>query len=381
MSQAERIAAARRNLILDAPFFGSLLMRLKMVRDDSRNTFCTDGKVIRYNEAFCASLPDLQVRGVLAHEVAHVALGHLWRIGNRKLEKWNIAADYAINRMLVSYAEECEAQGHPVPWVLPPCGLLDPAFTGKATEEIYNLLPDEDESDGGGSGVPGPGDFEAPAAESSEEQGSEDDWKIAVVQAATVAKMQGRCPGSVRRLVDELVSPKIPWQETLREFIRVQAREDYSWSRPARRYAHAGVILPGLHSERMGKIVVAVDTSGSIDAEILRQFTSEMQAILDGTKPEGLTVIYCDAKVQHVSQYEYGDAIRFDEAKGGGGTDFRPVFDYIARQDIEITACVYLTDGFGSHASNSPDYPVLWALTGMGASYSTFPFGEVLSLQ
>jgi predicted metal-dependent peptidase len=81
ITQAQRIVKARMGVILSAPFFGSLLMRLKMIEDPSVATFCTDGKAIHYNAEFAASLSDAELRGVLVHEVCHCAQGHLWRSG------------------------------------------------------------------------------------------------------------------------------------------------------------------------------------------------------------------------------------------------------------------------------------------------------------
>ena len=410
--QLARIHKARMNVILGSPFFGTLLMRLPMVRDDTQPTFCTNGKIIKYNEKFCASLDDLKLRGILVHEVLHPALGHLWRIDGRNLEKWNDATDYAINNSMLEYAEECNALNVPVPWELPDGVNINPAFNGMSSEQIYRQLPDPPPGNGGGGRNPSPGAFEAPPKEPGESGGEgegegqgqgegqgdgegqgqgqsqikgdgtsmEDEWKVAVTQAATVAKMRGNCPASIRKLVDELVTPKVPWQEQLREFVNACAKDDYTFARPARRYLGQGVILPGLHNERIGEVVVGVDTSGSIygDPNLLKQFFGEVQGILDSAKPSKLTVIYCDASVQHVSEYEPGDTVNIREARGGGGTRFEPVFDYVDEHLEEPPVClIYLTDTYGSFPDQEPSYPVKWACYGG----DTVPWGEVLKVE
>ena len=401
VNQAERIDRARMDVILAAPFFGSLLMRMPMVRDDRKQTFCTDGKTIAYNDAYAATLDDAQLRYILAHEVLHPALGHLWRCGERDMEKWNEAADYTVNEMLDAYAAEDRAAApdpsrYVPPWKAFRGALINPAFFGLDAETIYARLPkncgkrkadcgkkDSDSPQsaiGNPQSAPSPGEFEKGADDGADGEGeefSEDEWKLAVTQAATIARMQGKLPGSIARLVRELLAPKVPWRDVLREFIRVLAKDDYCWSRPNRRYAHTGFMLPSLHSERMGRLAIGVDTSGSIDDEILRVFASEIQAALDECQPERIDVIYCDARVQSTEEYVPGDAVTLKNCKGGGGTKFEPVFQHIEDFEEPPVALIYLTDLEGSFPAHAPDYPVLWA----SIKNRPYPFGEVVSVQ
>lgn len=386
----ERLAKARMGVILDAPFFGSLLMRLPMVRDDAAETFCTDGRTIRYNQEFLDSLDDSELRGVLVHEVCHPAQGHLWRMGHRHLEKWNHACDYAVNQLLDDYANECRAKNRPVPWTLPEGTLLDKKLSdGLSSEEIYNRLPDPPPRGGNGSGCgqpggkAGPGQFEAPKDANGNPLTKEaleqlaGDWKIATVQAANAAKSQGNCPASIRRFIDELVDPKIPWRELLREFLRRPARDDFSWRRPCRRYAHQGLILPGVYSEQMGRFLIAVDTSGSITKELLAEFQSEVQSALDETRPEAIDVVYCDAAINQIEEFRPDDTVQL-EMKGGGGTSFVPVFEHAAAMDEPPVAIVYLTDLAGTFPDEPPDIPTMWANYGDGDKQP--PFGELVKV-
>ena len=420
MNQSERIASARMGVILASPFFGSLLMRLRMERDDTKPTFCTNGRAIKYNEDFAASLSDAELRGVLVHEVAHCAQGHLWRIGQRDPKQWNVATDYAINNFLTAFiAEEHKAfetqngggKTYIAPWELPKGGLVNSQFSGMCSEEIYNRLPKnpEGETGRGRDGEKGTGGASSPSLPTSKspspahscgefEQPPKDgdgdgeslstlnpqpstlqaDWQVAVTQAATVAKMRGNLPASIARMIGELLEPKVPWRQVLREFIRQRARDDYSWQRPNRRYLHQGVVLPSLYSERMGRIVFGVDTSGSIDKETLIEFAAEIQAALDECQPEVMEVIYCDAEVNGAREFLPGDAVKL-EPLGGGGTRFAPVFDHIEKMDAAPVCCIYLTDGHGSFPPKEPEYPVLWAWRDKHSPKPRhFPFGEVV---
>lgn len=402
MTQADRIIKARMGVILSAPFFGSLLMRLKMVRDDSVPTFCTDGRQIKYSEAFAGTLSDAELRGVLVHEVCHCAQGHLWRMGQREPQRWNMAIDYAVNGMLDGYVAEerkrTEQQNGSGRFVAPRelpkgenAGLVDHAYDGLSSEEIYARLP---EASGGGSAPPtpgnggaeprkgaSPGEIEQPAEDDASADGQpspslEDEWKVAVTQAATVAKMRGQLPASLARLVGELLEPKVPWRQVLREFIRQQARDDYSWRKPNRRYLPQGVVLPSLHSERMGRLAIGVDTSGSIDDRTLSEFAAEIQAALDECQPEAVEVIYCDARVNGIEEFQPGDVVRLSP-KGGGGTAFTKVFEYIDGKDEAPVCLIYLTDLCGTFPKTEPEYPVLWAATENGK----VPFGQVVALR
>lgn len=383
MNQLTRITNARVVVICRAPFFGSLLMRLAIVADPAAQTFCTDGVEIRFNEDYCARLSDAELRFVLVHEVCHCALGHLWRMGARDPKKWNLATDYAVNQTLEDYAADLKladpkAVDH---WVIPQGMYLDPQYRGMASEEIYAKLPDP--KPGEEPPPPSPGEFSAPAQPKPSPQpvaqNLEQEWQLAVTQAATVAKMQGKLPGSLARLVGEMLEPRVPWRQVLREFIRQQARDDFSWSRPNRRYAGTGVILPSLHSERMGRIVVGVDTSMSIGDKELAEFQAECQGALDECSPEAMEVVYCDARVQGSEEFLPGDTARFSRKQclGGGGTDFAPVFAHVERHEQEPAALIYLTDGLGSFPPAAPDYPVLWAST----QRKDFPFGQVVAVK
>jgi len=426
-----RFERARMGLILDAPFFGSLIVRLPLVQDDSTETFVTNGKVIRYNRAYADTLTDAELRYVLCHEIMHCSMGHLWRMAGRDVETWNKACDYVVNQMLDDYA----AGTKHVPWTRP-AGLLDiasqPQFRGLSPEEIYRMMRDkqqpspppdpgnagqdsQDSRDGkaggkpdeklGGKnpadpdhpdnpvhkkGEPGIGDFEAPppdddpqpGAEAGAESGLEEDWQIATVQAERIANMKGNCPGAASHLVNEMKAPKVSWRDVLREFIRKSAKNDWSFARPNRRHLARGFVLPSLHSERMGRLVAAFDSSGST-RHFVADFQAEVQAALDECLPERIDVIVCDARVQHVQSFEPGDAVTID-ARGGGGTDFRPVFDHIdgGREEDEPPVCVvYLTDLDGTYPAKEPEYPVLWCVPPGVGSGRKVPFGEIVAVK
>lgn len=361
---------ARAALIYDAPFFGALALRLKLQEDPSCETAWTDGATIGYNPDFVASLSASELAGLLAHEVLHVAAGHPWRRDGRDAKRWNIACDYSINETL-------KASG----FQLPGGALLDSQYAGKGSEWIYDRLPADDDGNGSGSGSGnGSGDPKpAPAGEvrdAPEDDGapSEEEWRQAVQQAANVAKARGNLPGELDRFAKAAAAPAVDWKSVLARFAQQAAKADYTWRQPSTRYLARGLYLPALRSESMGRIAIAVDTSGSVDDVQLSQFSAEINAIAAELKPEAIDVLYCDRRINRRETFEAGDVVTLKPC-GGGGTDFRPVFEALEADDAP--AClVYLTDLDGPFPSEAPAYPVLWAAT----SHDVAPFGETVRM-
>jgi predicted metal-dependent peptidase len=207
---------------------------------------------------------------------------------------------------------------------------------------------------------------------------AEADAAVAVSQAERVAQQRGELPGGIARLVEQVLEPKVDWRETLREFVSRFARNDYSWAHPNRRFIHHGLYLPGLRSEELGDVVLAVDTSGSIGGKVLARFASEAEGILQSYDC-ALTILYHDAQIQHVQTWRSTDGPLMLELKGGGGTDHHVVFEWVAEQGVDPACLVCLTDLESSFPEEPPGYPVLWATVGAGATKA--PFGVQVEIE
>lgn len=132
ISSGVRIQKARTTLLLDHPFFGTLLFRLGAKSSRMVETMATDGISLFYNPEFVETLNAAELAGVLAHEVMHPALQHHTRRGDRNHARWNMACDYAINPMLLDAG-----------LMLPKDVLIDDRFRGMSAERIYNLIEEE----------------------------------------------------------------------------------------------------------------------------------------------------------------------------------------------------------------------------------------------
>jgi len=394
-----RIQKARTSLILDHPFFGSLLFRLKGRECRSIQTMATDGVSLYYNPDFVETLNAATLAGTLAHEVMHPALHHHVRRSGRDPKRWNVACDFAINPLLVDAGLS-----------LPDGVLIDNRFRGMSAEQIYNLLESESESEteqdsdhegedddsgeeeskddmsgGGDSNEPRapvteggigqvldapPPDEETPTIEERARE-----WDVALNQATAVARQAGKVPAGLHRTLDGAAEAAIDWREMLRRLWSETTPADYSWTRPNRRHIWAGLYLPGVIREGVGEIAIAVDCSGSVNGRQLRLFEAEVRSILEGQRPERVYVLYFDASVQKVETYEAGQRVDL-EPVGGGGTEFGPCFEWLDERGILPQTLVFLTDLYGSFPDSAPAYPVLWASTGGRRA----PFGEVIPM-
>ena len=355
---ADKLTKAKVQLILNQPFFALLSLSMKYVEDASIQTACTDGQQIRYNPQFVESLEVDEIKGLIAHEIMHIAMLHHTRRQGRDGKKWNVAADYAINQILIDAG-----------FTLPKDGLISPAFANMSAEEIYSKLPDnpnnggnQGQGNGQGSGQDqnGFGGVEdAPANTEAERNQIEAETKQMVSQAAMAAKQQGKLPAHLERLIEDIMQPIVNWKDVLSVFLTEKTKNDYTFRMPNKRFISQGLYLPSLESIEKGKFCLLVDTSGSIDNELLNQFAGEMQSILSDSA-NSLSVLFIDTEVNHVQEFEEDETIDL-HPKGGGGTDFKPGFDYIEKNSIDAKAIVYFTDGYCDSMPDNSEVPTLWA--------------------
>ena len=258
--QATRaLAGARARLILGrdskSAFFATLVLRLQPRPDWDVPTIATDGRLLEYNPEFVTGLAPDELVGVLAHEVMHCALAHPVRRGGRDPMLWNIACDLAINPLLRDAGVVL-----PAGRLMPGEGKFRDLPTGKSAEEYYVTLMkgDDDPSDGDGSASADPGGcgqvVDPDQGDPATTQSVEAEWKVAVVQAQQAASGRGPLPAGLGRTVEEVIHPPADWRSVLREFVATHAKNDYSWSRPNRRFIAQGLYLPGLHSEELGEV-------------------------------------------------------------------------------------------------------------------------------
>lgn len=310
---------------------------------------------IFYNHDFVEKLEVPQVVFGLAHEVMHVVFQHAGRVGTRDPKKWNVAGDAVINETLIA-----DRVGEFIP-----DAVRWPNAQNMTTDEVYALLPDGDGGSGKGDGGIGsdllPGGNSMSEAERSE---AEAQLKVDIAQAAQAAKMAGKMPGGIARLVEAWLNVKTPWHQILERFmVELVRSNEYSWSRPNRRFIGQQLYLPGQTNEpKMGEVTVVIDTSGSIDADTLACFGGHVNTVIDQCRPERVRVIYCDATVNHVDVFSSDEYPVPMKAVGGGGTDLERSWSWLNDEGVVPDVAIVLTDMYTGFTED-PGFPVIWAAT------------------
>lgn len=423
-NRQKRLEKAHLRIMFSVPFFFPAVARLPVRFVDAQAmpsgipTACTDGKEIVWCAEWFDKLDDGVVTTVLCHEACHCLLGHLWRMpvgGEPRI--WNWSGDHVINLMLKEFSAQMTAKRQADPFPFPPASeefiadckkrgispipdpyLADPQFTGMCEEAIYAVLIQNavkvtvkvgkgsgKGNSGANSGLPDGsmpdfGQFIKPAGGEGSEAANkqlQNDWAHTLIQSAQAMKGRGDVPMGISRLVEAMVTPKVRWQDILRNSLRERINDDWDWQKPCMEYSDSGFIMPSLYSEKMAAVVFDTDTSGSVSAELLGEWQCEKQNCLDVMRPTKLIDIYCDAKVHEVREYSPGDTIRLD-CPGGGGTAFDPILDYADAMHPQPKAVVILTDGDGSlDATRKPDYHVIWLVYG---SKKQMPLGETINI-
>lgn len=358
---------------------------------------------------------------MLAHEALHCALLHFARRQHRVKHRWDLACDFAINPLLI-------ADGlRP-----PPSALFLLEYDGMTAEEIYPLIddnsedepldqhmydsdaqstpdrdrqPPQDRSKNPPSNPPGespPNDADdqgsngndagnsghrtetdpnrggapqPPPLTEAEREALGVQWQQRLAGAAQQAQQAGKLGGAMARLVDHLLQPQLPWRMLLARYLTAAARDDYSFTRPSKREGAA--ILPSLRSSQV-ELFVVIDTSGSIGAEQLQEFISEVNA-LKGQMRARVTLHACDAQLAADGPWhcETWEELRLPATlTGGGGTRFVPAFAWAERQDRMPDLLLYFTDAEGAFPPQAPPFPVIWLVKGR----AKVPWGQRIQL-
>ena len=377
----EMLITARVGLLLKASFFGNLATRLKLVNaDEWCSTAATDGRNFYYNSRFIKMLRPKEIEFLFGHEVLHCVYDHFGRRGERDHQLFNIANDYCVNADLIKHRV-----GEKITTV--PC-LHNPKYDGMSSEEIYDILyekaekldigklldqmidehldgeGDEDGDEDGDGDQKGKG---RPKLTAEERQQIKDEIKEAMLAAAATVDGAGNLPAGVKRLIQELTEPQMNWRELLRMQLESTIKSDYTWMRASRKGWHMDAVMPGMKQEPMIDIAVALDASGSISEKMLKDFLGEIQGIMDSFPAYKIHVFTFDTEAYNPAQYDSDnlDDICDYEVKGGGGTDFDAIYNYLKAEEIEPKRLVVFTDGYPFGSWGDENYAdTVWILHG-----------------
>jgi predicted metal-dependent peptidase len=376
--------------------FSGLFMVGKVKVDEDTPTAKTNGLDVTYGRAFVDSLNDKQLAFLILHETMHKAYRHLqvWdTLWKKNPMLANASCDYVINLQIRDY----DIYGHDVEMPTDDkgevMGLIDEKYRGMDAHQVFLLLEKEQQQNegngGGGNGVPSMDEHDwenASNGTAEEQEATAREIESALRQGAILA---GKMGGNVSREMQDLLTPKVNWKDALRDFVKTstQGKDQTTWRRLHKRYIGLDIIMPSSYDEKVGSIVVAIDTSGSIGNAELAQFLGEVKSICDEVNPEKIDLLYWDTEVAGHETYqgaELANVTDVTQAKGGGGTSPECVPQYMRKESLDPECVIMLTDGYiGMQDPNDWQIgkPILWCIKGNNHFDSNSVVGKVVHVE
>ena len=355
----ERIAKVKSSLIIEQPYFGSISSSLKVKLNEDIKTFKSSSNSFEYNDTYINSLNNDELGFILTNAAMHHAFNHNIRLENRMPWLWSLATDYAINSLLVNNGLE-----------IPEDLNYDIRFDDLSAESIYATLENEIDDD---KHTPEKISHIKYENQREEEIDGEEDVIDMNEQLLNKAKLQGDLPLGIEIFVPRLFEGRISWEDELYNVIEQSVKFDYRLFPANKRYLSSGVALPALSGSKV-KVVVSIDSSGSIDGSLLSKFLSEVESIMNTFTNFEIDLLIADAKVQEHHILCPGDELSYN-IKGGGGTNFENTFIYIDENIDDVNLLLYFTDGFGTFPLEERNFETIWILT---QNDITTPFGQNL---
>ncbi len=401
-SAREELSRASVMLVMREPFFGHVLCSLQRHFTTSIATLAVAlrGQAIQLivnPYFFLDRLKNLEERtAVLKHEILHVVLSHLFRQQDSfDPMLWNIATDLVVNQYVRPFKLP---DGALLLGTFPDMGLIPEDTAEKYYDALRNLQNNKNSKQFLGYG-------ESPVSSENLEKiihsnlpsdhslwgyspckeidglptGSQipqdvrdalkrinDDNLISAYHRTKNSHGTGSIPGWLRRHLDDLIlqrSAQIDWRSAIRMFSNSCRRSQLSptLQRNSKRFEPVEGLppVPGLKIRRAQSLIVAIDTSGSIEEKQLSEFFIEILALFrQGSK---ITIIEIDAEIQNIYKF-CGNVPK--SLKGGGGTSFEPVMKWLSESPEKYDGCIFFTDGIAEAPETNPRCKLLWVVAG-----------------
>ena len=401
LTPEEKLTKARVKLNKHNPFFAFLVMKLRFIEKKDIPTIGVDkyGNCV-YNPDYIAKETDEAIISDLAHETLHCALEHLIRVGNRNKEIWNIVTDSLINSLLLKDG----FKGIDDTWILAkdipkPDGspYTTDEIIKKTAEELYDSVPKKEikimlgSGSGNGNGNGKQFDihifddqYKNQSGMTQAEIKSKNDgryWKRALTEAYTYSKMMGKTPMGIERQLEKLLDNTIDWKSKLYKYITNLIPIDYTWRHPHRKSYSLKTYLPAVSKEKLD-VIVDLDSSGSISQKQLTEFLSEVVGILEQFNNVELTMLSNDTEVYNpktIQNPTIRDVANY-KVKGCGGTNHKPVFEWIRKNKPTSQLLIAFTDGYTTYPKPSEvNINTIWVLS--KGNKQNIPFGEIVELK
>lgn len=399
LTAEEIIRVAHKNILRNrstASFAGPLMLGKSEVLEDFP-TACTDGRDKKYGRKFMESLTQKEATGVVLHEGGHVFLRHIPRhldLIREDSQLANAAMDYAINDLIHNLP------GYGSWFILPKDHLYDGKFRNWSVRQIFKFLktgrqPEPNDSQPGAQGRNDPQtpertkgddgreqvkigekkydldgydthDTEGVANMSDDERAELEEKISQAIQEAAV--LAGVTASDLPRALNELLTPERDWREVTQEFVQsaMRGKDEYTYQRFNRKRLVDELYRPSMYTEKLGKIVIANDTSGSISDHQMNVWMSWLSQLCDQCVPDEVRVLWWGSTVvgDQTLSGGYSNLREVLKPVGGGGTCASNIAGYINQHRIEADAVIVFTDGYTESVIEWPvSIPTLWIVT------------------
>lgn len=208
------------------------------------------------------------------------------------------------------------------------------------------------------------------------------EMRKAIMDAAAVASEArggaGNIPGGVKKLIEEWTDSTVDWREYLNNAVQSTLKSDYTWQKQSRKSQSTNYYLPAMDNDMMVSVDLAIDTSGSMGANMLKDILGEVKGIMEQFADFKLRVWCFDTQTYKI--YEYGpdnvDDIYDFELQGFGGTMFECNWHMMIENEIVPDQFILCTDGYpcGTWGEEWEDYCEVVFLV-HGSKKLVAPFG------
>lgn len=384
----QKLLLSRFRVLNRHGFYGLLLMHMKFGLDEKCQTAYTDGYRINFNPRFLDRLSKSELDFVMMHEIMHVVFKHCFRGKKTDPFLFNVACDIVVNSNIL-YSNRMDLKSitleeYGESMHLAPNGKEGYLYTA---EEVYKMLLKDAMKKGGGSNSDKESFDDHSHWEEPSDSFSVDEWESRIISACeSVGSKQGSygtLPLGLERVLEDLKKSTIDWKTLLNDFISLEVG-DYSFSPPDRRL-EGPFFMPDFNEmveveDDPKEILFMVDTSGSIDNSQIAEAYSEISGALEQFPSLTGYLGFFDSAVYKPLPFESVEDVLSIKPKGGGGTDFFKIFEYVKELDTKPKVIVILTDGYAPFPKEDvrEGIPVIWVINN---SLVTPPWGEVARIK
>lgn len=386
---SQKLLLSRFRILNRHGFYGLLLMHMHFGLDEKCETAYTDGYRINFNPEFLDSLSKTELDFVMMHEIMHVVFKHCFR--GRKTDPFlfNVACDIVVNSNIL-YSNGMDLSTITLEKYGESMHIAPDEKEGYlyTAEEVYEMLIKDTIKKGGKSSIQEEDTFDDHSHwDEPSDEFSVDEWEKRIVNAAASVSSKegsmGSVPLGVERYIEKLKKATIDWKTLLNDFISLEIG-DYSFTPPDRRM-DGPFFMPDFNDlveleDDPKEILFMVDTSGSIDNSQLAEAYSEIKGAIEQFPSLTGYLGFFDSIVYKPIEFSTVDEVLSIKPRGGGGTNFYKIFEYVSELEIKPKAIIILTDGYAFFPKEEvrEGIPVIWVINN---DKVTPPWGEIARIK